>query len=286
MVQNFDLHIHSCVSDGEYTAEELVCRLKENGIKLFSVTDHDTLHTAAEMEKIDLGDMRYIPGIEISSMLDGEYKIHILGYFIDENNEELKSLVKKIRSLRNERIFEICEQLNFKFGFSLSDADAAFMTGSAGAPGKTSAARLLVKKRLAASPAEAYTKYLDSINTSVQPRMPASQVIEAIRAAGGAAVWAHPGKEEKKYSFSFSQTALRLMQLGLSGIEVYNSVHSSADAQRFCAFAREHGLMISGGSDFHGENTKPDVKLGVVLSEDENKKIDIRELTIAGFRAD
>lgn len=87
-MRKYDLHIHSQFSDGEYTLEEIIEKLKNNGIEIFSITDHDNAESIAEMEKVDKKGLTYIPGIEFSTS-KGKYKMHILGYGIDGHNEQL-----------------------------------------------------------------------------------------------------------------------------------------------------------------------------------------------------
>ena len=110
--------------------------------------------------------------------------------------------------------------------------------------------------------------------------MDAKIVIEAIKDAGGIVIWAHPKKVEKKYNINFEELMSRLLELGLDGIEPFNSLHTYEESMRYLKYAKEHNLITSGGSDYHGENVKPDVKIGVIFNSGENIKIDTKDITL------
>ena len=103
MIQEFDLHTHTINSDGEYTTKQLVQKIKDSNIKTFAISDHDSIQSINDIKNLDLKGLNYIKAIEISSILDNKYKIHILGYNIDEENEQLLEIINNIKQRRRNR---------------------------------------------------------------------------------------------------------------------------------------------------------------------------------------
>ena len=147
-------------------------------------------------------------------------------------------------------------------------------------PGKPHLAEIMIKYGYVSSVKEAFGKYLEDAKTKTSNRMDAKIVIEAIKDAGGIVIWAHPKKVEKKYNINFEELMSRLLELGLDGIEPFNSLHTYEESMRYLKYAKEHNLITSGGSDYHGENVKPDVKIGVIFNSGENIKIDTKDITL------
>ena len=109
MIQDFDLHLHTTYSDGQYGVEKLIEKVKMSGIKYFSIADHDSIDANREIDKYDINGINYIKGVEISSILDNKYKMHILGYFIDENNEKINLILQQLKEARKKRFLELVE---------------------------------------------------------------------------------------------------------------------------------------------------------------------------------
>ena len=123
MIQEFDLHTHTINSDGEYTTKQLVQKIRESNIKTFAISDHDSIKSINDMKEIDLTGLNYIKAIEISSILDNKYKMHILGYNIDEENEQLLEIINNLKQKRIKRIYDIKDCLKEQYNITLKDEE-------------------------------------------------------------------------------------------------------------------------------------------------------------------
>ena len=280
MIQDFDMHLHTTYSDGQYNVKDLIERVRQSGVKVFSIADHDSIDSIREIDRYDLNGIEYIKGVEISSILDGKYKMHILGYFIDENNEKLNLILQQLKEARKKRFFELVECVEEKFNLKINREDVENIIKRVNIPGKPHLAELMIKYNYVSSVKEAFEKYLEGVKTKTSNRASADIVIDAIKNAGGVAVWAHPKKVEKQYNINFEDLMPRLLELGLDGIEIFNSLHSYDDSIRYLDYANKNNLIKSGGSDYHGDQVKPDVKIGVLYNSEENIKIDLKQINL------
>ncbi len=270
-----DLHMHSKYSDGTDWVSWLVHNLKENGITIFSVTDHDTVEfykniTEYDMSKLD--GMRLIPGIEFSCKTEFG-KCHILGYGIDVNNVLLTNAIMMTRALRNKKMINRLLFLEKQYGIVFGEEDKKYLAMQ-NSVGKPHIANILVKKGLADNISDAISKFLSNIPNDGNDRIDAQIAINAIVAAGGIPVWAHPlgGIGEKRLSEEqFTEQLHCLVSKGIQGIEMYYSLYSSADRKLISRAILKNNyagkLCISGGSDYHGTN-KP-VKPGELAPDGE-----------------
>lgn len=274
MEQEFDLHIHTQLSDGQYSVLETIEKIKKTSIKYFAITDHDSIESVNQIKECDLGSLTYIKGIEVSSILDDQVKMHILGYFVDENNEDLLKMIQELKAARKQRFFELYEQIEQLYQFTIPIEEIEQIANTENVPGKPHLAKLMVKYRYVNSVSEAFKLYLDDLKTKTSNRYPADKVIEIIHKAGGLAIWAHPVKVERKYSINFTELMPRLLELKLDGLEAFNSLHNYDESMRIYDYAKRNNLLVSGGSDFHGPFIKPDIKLGVVYHSNENIKVE------------
>ena len=147
MKQEFDLHMHTSYSDGEHPLEIVLKKIKENELKIFSITDHDSVDSIREIKKYDLGAAKYIKGIEVSSILDGKYKLHILGYNIDENNAKLNDVILKLKEARKKRFSELASYVEENFGFKIKHEDIEEVVENVNIPGKPHLAEIMIKFR-------------------------------------------------------------------------------------------------------------------------------------------
>ena len=138
----------------------------------------------------------------------------------------------------------------------------------------------MVKYGYVLSVPEAFDSYLKGVKTETSHREDAKVVIETIHNAGGVAIWAHPKKVEKKYNIDLEVLIPRLIEIGLDGIEIGNSLHSLDDYKRYLNIAKKYNLLISAGSDYHGPVVKPKVKLGIIFVQDYDYEVDIDEISI------
>lgn len=274
MVQNFDFHIHTKYSDGEYDVETIINKLNENNITNFAITDHDNVESVDYLRKRNLNN---ISGVEMSSRYNN-LNMHILGYYIDGDLDELKKLCNRVSELRKARLYEHVSKLEKEYNLQFDELDLMNLTKKYSTLGRPHIGKLLIKYGYVSSMEEAFKKYLFNVHSSIFYRMDAKLVIDAIHKAGGIAILAHPKKIEDKYNIDIEDFLPDLVEIGIDGIEIYNSLHYNEDSKRYKEIATKYNLLISGGSDYHGPNVKPNVKLGYLNNED-LPKINIDEMT-------
>jgi len=261
-----DLHVHSTVSDGTLTPTELVDHAIEVGLSAFALTDHDTIRGVAEAKeraawhKSRGHAIEVYSGVEISAAYKNR-DIHILGLFVNENDEILDRILNSFlenRNRRNERMLEKFAE----FGIELTmkdlteDAPSAVIT-------RAHFATALMKKGLVSSVQEAFEKYVGDNGPCYIPReyMSPEQAISSIKKAGGVPVLAHPLLYNLPHDELYALVD-RLKKAGLKGIEVYYSNNRGQDEVNVKALANHFGLVATGGSDFHG-SVKPHIELGI-----------------------
>ena len=255
-----DLHVHSTASDGSYAPSELVKLACEKGLYAFALTDHDTVAgIASAITASRLNPVRVIPGIELSSSIEGT-QIHILGYHIDYNNPRFLEALKVISQFREERNIKICSQLR---SYDI-DIDYEEFRTSVGCRMITRDhfAAYLVASGYAEDLRDAYSKYLAVGKPCYVPmrRLGTRDAVRLITAAGGVAVVAHP-VQYRLSDDEYRQLFILLRSYGVRGIEAIYSDNTMQDEQKFRHMAEELGMFITGGSDFHGL-LKPDIDLG------------------------
>lgn len=247
-----DLHTHTNASDGTRPPRENVRLAKEAGLAAVAITDHDTLAGLEEavLEGKRLG-VEVVPGVEISTFAYGQ-DIHVLGYGIDGKNAEFANRLADLRQARKKRNEMLIERLG-ELGFLLTLEEVAHNAGKRDENdetiGRPHIADLMVKKGCVSSVSEAFSRYLGKGGQAyVSPqRIGPQEAIAWIHEAGGTAVLAHPGL--------YGNDALidELAANGLDGIEAFHSDHSPEEEQKYAALATQYGLIVTAGSDFHGE---------------------------------
>lgn len=263
--RTIDLHAHSTCSDGTLTPAELVRKAKENGLSALALTDHDSVdglkEAAAEAEKAGID---FVPGIELSTSQGAE--IHILGLYIDPENEELQNLIAELKTIRAARMEKMCEKLR-ELGMDVTVEDAAARAGCKKFIGRPHIALALVEKGYCGSIQEAFDKYIGMGKPAYVEKLVlnANDAVKAIRRAGGIAVLAHPhqtGFDSEKLDMLVDS----LKKDGLNGIEGYYTEYTKEHISDFRALAAKYSLILSGGSDYHG-STKPHIGLGTGFGE-------------------
>lgn len=266
-----DLHMHSRCSDGSLEVEPLVEAVHAAGVSVFALTDHDTLRglPAAGARAKQLG-LTLIPGVEISTRLE-QVELHILGYGFDPTQPALEAALAGQREAREGRIPRIVARLN-QMGLELSVEDV-YRAAGVSAPGHASSdatslgrphvARALVAKGYVQDTDDAFRRYLgDGGPAQIQKSVPEpKQAIAWIHAAGGKAVWAHPLARNIQRPGGFDRLLRELKAVGLDGVEEVHPAQQPESRRRIRKLARELGLVVTGGSDFHGEAT-PGVTIG------------------------
>ena len=255
-----DLHTHTTASDGQYTPTELVRLAKKHGIQALAVTDHDTV--AGVDEAIAAGEahgIQVIRGVELSA---NEYhNFHILGYSFHAGDTALSMLCEKQRMIRDGRNRLILDFLREQ-GVEIDLSEVEELAGG-NVVGRPHFAQVLVEHGYVSTRREAFDRYLDSEEyRKMIPRLQADArtCIEAIRSSGGKASLAHP------YQMGLPDDELeslvaRLKDCGLDAIECYYPKYTSEQQAFYLRLAEKYRLHQTGGSDFHGEKIKPDVRL-------------------------
>ncbi|MGM0652555.1 MAG: PHP domain-containing protein [Bacillota bacterium] len=240
-----DFHLHSSASDGLFTPRRVMEIAASADLSAAGLTDHDTVSGLAEAEEAagEMG-LELIPGIEIS-VYENNREIHLLGYY-PKKIKELSVALEDIRSKRFRRMALIVDNLQ-ALGFKLKPEEVIAEAGGA-APGRLHLARLLVKKKYVHTIAEAFKTYLNRGKPAFVSResMSAPEVLDLLHRVEAVSVIAHPGNEGK-------EILDQLVSFGLQGIEVYHPDHNKKLIDYFNDYAEAKGLLITGGSDFHGQ---------------------------------
>lgn len=258
-----DLHIHTTFSDGTLTPAEIVREAKKAGLKTIAITDHDVVDgiEEARREAQRVG-IEVIPGIEITTEIPG-YEIHILGYYIDYNSPELSQILKKIQEDRSARIGRIVAKLD-KLGVKI-DTQRVLEVAGRGSAGRPHVARVLLEAGYVKSIREAFNRYLDYKAPAYEPhyKLTPPEAIKLILSAGGIPVYAHPGTSKCDHLIP------DLIGSGLLGLEVYHTGHGQTKTKHYLRLAQKYGLLVTGGSDFHGLGSGRETGLGSIAISDE-----------------
>ncbi len=241
-----DLHIHTKCSDGLFTPEEIVRKAIHAGLKAISITDHDTV-TGIDQAKplaLELG-LELIPGVEMSSAYKG-YDIHILGYFFDYQQSELKGYLDHCRLLRTERAERMVQKLA-KMGVKI-EIEQIIMKAQNGSVGRPHIAAVLQDGGFVKSFSEAFSKYLGSHSPAYVKSIEThpEEVIRLINEAGGLSFLAHPAQNVP------DEILRQLISFGLDGLEIIHPSHDTYRQNYYREIANEYFLLFSGGSDYHG----------------------------------
>lgn len=244
-----DLHMHTVYSDGSSTPEELVEAVYAQGMKAIAVTDHDTTESLKYVQKAAEGkDLLIIPGIEINTVWEGR-EVHVLGYYIDPENELLQEVCNRHASARVEQMHAFADSLSRKGKVRITVEDILAEASDTGVVGRPHVAKALVKKGQVRDISEAFDKYLSRhCHTHVKREtVTPHEAVEAIYESGGIPVIAHPKDMEE-----IERLVEELMDYGLRGLEAYHRSHSPVLIEFHCSLAEEYGLCVTGGTDFHG----------------------------------
>ncbi len=240
-----ELHCHSTCSDGVLSPSDLVHLAHKNGVKALALTDHDTLAGVAEAQQTALAlGIEIIPALELSTTHQG-YSLHLLGFYPDPSLIALALEERRLgRVRRTQRIIEKLAAL--KIVITQPDVPA---------PGRPHIARALLAAGYVSSEREAFDRYLGEDKPAYEPyeRLGAADGVRLLRSCRAVPVWAHP----LLFRGGPTQTVLEeLVHAGLQGIEVYRPETRAPEQQRLLQWANQHQLVITGGSDYHGQITK------------------------------
>ncbi len=259
-MSRIDLHLHTTHSDGSLSPTDVLRLAHKAGVTALAITDHDIVTGMPEAiaAGAELG-IEIIPGVEISSRV-GNSELHILGYCVQWQDQELNRRLASLRESRHSRNPQIIERLR-ALGLDVTYEEVRALAGT-DAVGRPHIARLLMDKHYVTSAKDAFDRYLaDGRPAYVARELPSpADAIAWIRAAGGVAVLAHP-TWAKVSGESLNALLITLKAEGLGGIEVHYSSHTKRQTREYLDLAKRLNLLITGGSDFHGI-TKPDIEVG------------------------
>lgn len=261
-----DLHVHTRISDNSMTTEEILALARERGITHLAVTDHDTMAGVANAEaigqKMGIG---VVPGIEISAFdFVHDKRVHILGYYPEPTHPALREICLTLTGRRNVASYLMVQRL-IDASYKISWEEVMKYARGGTAVYKQHIMHVLLDKgycdriyselysqlfRRDANGGQSGTAFIPLQYIDV------FHAVKVVKAAGGAAVLAHPGQYDNYDAIE------GLIKHGLDGIEVYHPAHTGEDVDRLLAIARHHNLMITGGSDFHGFYSEKEAPLG------------------------
>ena len=253
-----DLHLHSTASDGRLSPTDLVRKSAEAGLTIMALTDHDTVDgiiPALEAAKA-FPQLRVIPGVEISTDTS-EGEVHVLGYFIDYTQHQLQAALKTMRNSRQERAQKIITKLknlglSIEWGRVQQIADSSSM-------GRPHIAQAMLEKGYITSIKEAFSRYMGWGKPAYVERdkLTPGEAEELILQANGLPVLAHPLTANNPETI-----ILELKPKGLVGIEAYYTEYAAEKINRLVSLARRHGLITTGGSDYHGLDDSTEAMIG------------------------
>ena len=253
-----DLHVHTTASDGSLRPAQVVERAQAAGLAAIGIADHDTVDGI--VEAVSAGErlgVEVVPAVEINTDVPGK-EAHILGYFIDIECGDLHKELARLREARLRRGEEMVARLR-EAGVPVTMERVLEIAD--GAPiARPHVARAIVETGAVRSLASAFGRFLipGAPGYVARYKFSPAQAIQVVRAAGGVACLAHPGKD------SLEDLLPELVAAGLKAVEVYHIDHTPAIARRFSALARRYGLVSTGGSDSHGPDAVKPVEIGQV----------------------
>ncbi len=241
-----DLHVHTFYSDSTFSPEEVVSCAKDKGLSAIAICDHDSVDGIEPSKQVgDILGVEIIPAIELA-VEKSDAEIHILGYFIEWQADWLRKKLKELQDFRVTRIHKMVEHL--KDRHIEIDPNDVFKLSGKGSVGRLHLAQALLRSGKIKSFKEAFDKYIGFLKPCYVSNMRFSpqEAIDLLLKAGGVPVLAHPnvmGKDEY---------IPELIEYGLRGIEVYHTDHKQSAVKRYEELAKDHNLIMTGGSDCHG----------------------------------
>ena len=255
-----DLHTHTIASDGEFEPAVLVERARNVGIRILSVTDHDTMAGIAEAAHAAAAHgMEFLPGIEITAVEDRR-DVHMLAYFLDPEPPGLGPFLKNQQADRSRRARIMSEKLA-TFGVPINIEDTVTTAEVSGrAVTRPTLAKALLDAGHVSSVREAFDRWLADGRAAYVPRTGATpeEVVRLVARAGGVSALAHPGLLRK------DELVAKLAQAGLGAIEAYHSGHDASSEAHYLRLAARYQLAVCGGSDFHGDGHRLAKRFGQI----------------------
>ena len=264
-----DLHLHTTFSDGRLSPTELVRLCAERGLKVISISDHDSTEGIAEALEAAgaFPDLTIIPGIELSTNIPGS-EVHVLGYFVDYENDPFQRLLAEFRDGREERARRMVEKLE-TLGVHIS-WERVVELSDGGAIGRPHIARAMVEVGIVEYPRDAFDRYIGRNGPAYVERLKLTpeDAIKILVENGALPVMAHPTytatKSDRDEVAELEELLARLKAVGLVGVEVYYGDYSADVVARLASLASEIGLVPCGGSDYHASGNPDEPEPGTV----------------------
>jgi predicted metal-dependent phosphoesterase TrpH len=252
-----DLHTHTTASDGVLSPAELVSEAKRRGISVLGVTDHDTIDGLDAVEAAATAvDITVVPGVELSTTVEvGEF--HLLGYYIDRDDAAFVETLHDLARSRVRRVRQMLDQLR-SLGYAV-EPDRVLAEADSGSIGRPHVARELMRLGVVSTVSEAFDRFLKQGRPGYVPReaFAPEDAIKLVLANGGIPVLAHP------FSTRDPEVALRrLVPAGLRGVEVFYASYAEYQHAQLAGLAQQFGLLMTGGSDYHGTTDREGRELG------------------------
>lgn len=252
-----DLHVHTHLSDGTFSPEEVVEYAKKIGLSCIAITDHDCVDGIEPARKIARRlELEIIPGVEMTAQEKGA-EVHLLGFYPDLKDRGFLKKLELICKSRVERIYKMAEKLK-KYNVKI-DPEKVFKLSGPGSVGRLHVATILEDEGYVSSVQEAFRRYIGDKGPCYVSHfeMTAKDAIAELKRVGAVVVFAHP------HLMGGDALIPKFIKYGLDGLEAYHSEQSRSVSARYVALAEEHGLLVTGGSDCHGLN-KGEVLMGKV----------------------
>ncbi len=273
-----DLHMHSTYSDGSKSPKELIDLASSKGISMMALTDHDEIAGSKELMKYTDSGIYLYSGVELTAQVQ-KGRMHILGYNIDLENEKLNNRIKQLKSDAIYNIMLYVEVLKHDFGIKLPEEELLSIINKEGNVGRPQIAALLIKHGYCTEVEEAFQKYLIAAYEKVRKLkrgLSKEECVDLILSADGIVSLAHPSSLKLTDQELDSEIAY-LKSLGMQSIEVIHINNSENQRAYYLELAKKYNLLISGGTDYHGPEVKPDVEIGT----GRNGNVDIKENTLS-----
>ena len=258
MTSKVDLHIHTNISDGRFSPQEIVEKAVRLGLSVIAICDHDNTDGISPALAVAsfFPQLKVIPGVEISTYAPGS-EVHVLGYFMDFNNPRFRNTLADSRNSRLERAKEMIARLN-KLNIDISWQQVRQAAGKS-TVGRPHIARVMLDNGYIKSFREAFDKYIGLGGPAYVERhkITPSEAVTLIKEASGLPVLAHPLTIEQP-----EKTIAELKSAGLVGIEVYYNGYTEDERNTLALLADKYNLIATGGSDYHGLDDSAETMLG------------------------
>lgn len=263
-----DLHIHTIYSDGEYNEIEIIKEIVKNGITEFAICDHDTIEGSKKVSKLVNNELIFHSGVELTCRLKqfGGVNMHILARDFDFNDNNMIGLIEEISALRLKKIKRMVDYVENIYHIKIDPKKIDEILKTTKSFGKPHIYKIL--SSYGKFNREEFYEYMNKLDTS-DLKLDAVETIKTINKTKGYATLAHPIEVMKEYNFSYKQIDKIiefLAKQGLKGLETKHSSQTFKDSIEYSKIAKKYNLVETCGSDYHGPNVKPEVKLGMCQS--------------------